>query len=108
MVSKVQMHQARKLLWSFLLVFAVASFAYKQYQNSQVISDFSAQGVVIKVQKATEDKLAFIEVVNQQGQLKRLTHKNLLIPKDIKMGDHFIKQAGSPSARINDQLYLLQ
>lgn len=106
--SSLQMQQARKLLWGGLLIFAIGSFSYKWYQNTQIISEFSVEGVVIKLQPTTIDSLAFIEVVTQQGELKRLSHKDLIIPRGVNPGDAIYKQAGSVSARINDQFFTLK
>ena len=99
---------ARKLLWVFLLVFALGSLAYNWYQDTQMIRQFSADGIVIKVLPANEERAALLDIVSSDGQLRRLTHRDLLLPGDISPGDTFKKQAGSVAALVNHQSVLLQ
>ena len=106
--SNPNLPQARKLLWAFMLIFAAGSFGYNWYQDRQIIRQFSADGIVIKVLPASSDKAALIDVFNKDGQLRRLTHKDLVLPEGIRAGDQLQKNAGSVSALLNQKEVLLQ
>ncbi|NRB41207.1 MAG: hypothetical protein HRU20_22500 [Pseudomonadales bacterium] len=101
-------HQARKLLWAFLLLFAVATFAYQWYEDRQIISNFAAEGIIIKINRATQEQPALIDIVDENAHLRRLSHKNLILGQDLRVGDAFYKEAGTVTARINQQLVDLQ
>lgn len=109
-VSHYESDLLRQRLRLFLFVLVVSLLAFFYYEDRKTVEKFSAKGVVIKaIAVSKNNPRAMLEVFDDSGVLKRITHRRLwLHPEKIKAGDRFNKQPGDPNAWINGESLLIQ
>ena len=93
-----------KFLKFLLLAIPVLSFGvYLSIQERNSVLDFMAEGTVVTAKWNTKNhQMSLFEIKPLKGTIKTLHHSRVtLTPEQIKVGDHFSKQAGSTSCFIN-------
>lgn len=101
--------RSRRMLWTLIILACLSAVVLQWYRDYQRIANFSAVGIITKLQhKSSNESLAFIEVFTRQGLLQRLADDRLVLPDSARAGDRFDKAAGTSQARIGDQYVDLQ
>jgi len=94
-----------KFLKFLMLAIPVLSFGvFLSIQERNAVLDFMAEGTVVTAKWNTKNhQMSLFEIKPVKGTIKTLHHSRVtLTPEQIKVGDHFSKQAGSTNCFINE------
>jgi len=94
-----------KFLKFILLAIPVLSFGvFLSFQERHSVLDFVAEGTVVTAKWNTKNhQMSLFEIKTVKGSIKTLHHSRVtLTPEQIKVGDHFSKQASSTNCFINE------
>jgi hypothetical protein len=95
------MSEFRKFLIIAIPFLSLAALV--SYCTRETALDFHAEGVVVTAKWNTRNhQLSLFEIKTHTGKVKKLHQANVVLkPEQIKVGDIFKKDKGSPSCLIN-------